>query len=532
MLPVRAQAIAVVAPKFDIGYGPAMLFPASGGTPVFSAGDDLWVRSDFNQSVTAQVAPVGPNGTVYQKLLPPGLPADFLTFNSTSPQGYWVLGIVNSSVFTSYVVLLLSDAAQVPSGLRLASGRLVGNSLAMNFTTSPPLALYDGQACVFGNSDSSGVSLNVPSQAGSGSLTITKNGDTLSLAGQGLARSNFSLSLELYYTYSFLAPNSTTILLTRTVEIATAPGALVSGGNPLPSLTLRDDAPLKPGRYQLRAFFEGTGGVSLVTSELIISGGLGWVWLGACQSFPVYSNDFGVVVPLGSDLQAWPRSMWLTYTDYGEQGCAEVQLNLQLAAVEFDGVPWGTPLSTYRIDVTPDGYVSQAETDNGVAYMILDLPQGSSGAGGPAYLAYVHYTAGLGSRDFFSGTVGPIAPFTYTTVGLNVSRVIATYLAGGAPFEGGTVTLSDANGTISTSATNKAGQAAFYAPPGTYELAATGGNSSANQSVTLLPGQSLSVTLGSSGGSLDVLVEGALVAAAIVGVIANVFVFVKRRGSS
>ncbi|HUH82936.1 MAG TPA: hypothetical protein VLX33_03530, partial [Nitrososphaerales archaeon] len=399
-------------------------------------------------------------------------------------------------------------------------------------TTSPALALHDGQACVFGNSDSSGVVLNVPSQAGSGSLTVTKGGDTLSLAGQGLARSNFSLSLELYYSYSFLAPNSTTILLTRDVEVATAPGVLVRGGSPLPSLTLREDAPLKPGRYQLRAFFDGTGGISLVTSDLLISGGAGWVWLGACQSFPVYSNEFGATVSLGSDPQAWPRSVWLSYTDYGEQGCVELQLNLQMAAAEFVGAPWGTLLSTYRIDLTPAGHVSQAEAFNGVAYMILDMPQGSSGTGGPASLAYLHYTAGPGGRVFFSGTVGPIVPFTYTTVGFNVSRVIATYLVGGVPFEGGAVTLSDSNGTISTSATDSSGEAIFYAPPGTYELAAIGGNASATQSVTLLPGQSLSVTLGSPGGSIGVLVEGALVAAAIVGVAANVFIFMKRRGAT
>ncbi len=518
-LGAQGQNPPTTVPKFDIGYGPAMLFPSSGGTPVFSTGDQLWVRLNYNASLQVGVSPVGPNATAHYWSLPPGVPVRLLTFNSSTPQGFWDIATTSQPYYGA--AFLVSHAADTPSGFSLSGERFVGGSLGMNFSTSSTLALYSGQACVLGNSDPSGAVLKVPPQVGGGSLSVTREGDALTLTGLGLGKSNFSLSLELYYAYSFLAPNSTAIILTRSVEVAAAPGVLVRGGSPLPQLTLREDAPLKAGRYELRAFFESSSGVSLATADLLIPGGPGWVWLGACGNYPVYSNNFGAVVPLGSDPQSWPRTVWLTYTSYGEQGCVELPLNLEIAKVDFVGTPWGVTLSGYRVVLNPGSGVSQAEAYNGTAYLILSAPAG-----------YFGYTAGLGNRDFFNGTVGPILPFTSSSVGLNVSRISVTYLVGGNGFEGGTVALSDRAGIISTEATDGAGKAVFYAVPGTYTIDATGGNTSASLTVSVPAGQSVDVILGGASDGFGLVVVAALLVAAVAGAAANVFVFrrVKHAG--
>ncbi len=506
------------APTLEIGYGPAMLFPTSAGTPVFSAGDQLWVRLNYNVSLEVGVSPVGPNATVRYWSLPPAVPVRLLTFNSSTPQGLWDLATTSLPPYGA--AFLVSHAADAPPGLSLSGARLVGSSLALNFSTSSALALYSGQACVLGNSDQSGAVLKVPSQAGSGSLSVTRDGDTITLSGSGLGKSNFSLSLELYYSYSFLAPNSTAIVLTRSVEVAAAAGVLVRGGSPLPSLTLREDAPLKAGRYQLRAFFESSSGISLAATDLLVPGGTGWVWLGACENYPVYSNDFGVKVPLRSDPQSWPRMVWLTYNSYGEQGCSEFPLNLELATVDFVGAPWGVTLSDYRIDLSPGGGVSQAEVFNGTAYLILNSSSG-----------YFGYKVGPGNRDFFNGTAGPILPFTSSSVALEVSRISVTYLVGGRGFEGGTVTLSDSAGMVSTAATDGAGKAVFYTVPGTYTVDAAGGNGSASRTVSVAAGQSVEVTLGGSGDVFGQVVEAVLLVAAVAGAAANVFMFSRGRNA-
>lgn len=512
-------SIASARLPLDMGYGPDELFPVSSGTPVYSAGDQLWVRSDLGSTVQIQVSRLGPNTTLLYASAAPGVPVRILTFDFAYSQGLWFI----QEIGYRPLVFLVSNAGAASANLTLAGRMLTGGSLAMNFTSSSPYTVYDAQACVLGASNSSIAAVPVPRQEGAGTITLARHDNVLEVGGAGLGRANYSLSVELYYSYSFLAPNATSTLLSRSVRVATTDAVLVTGRTSIHFLTLQSDVPLKVGRYQLRAFFQGPSGLALSTTDVLVTDQHSWVWLGDCESTPVFSNNFELLAPLGTDPSAWPRAVWLTYTSYGEEGFAEVRLGINVASVSLIGEPWGVKLSSYSIKANPSYGISQTDVHNGTIFMLLDAPT--------AFANYVNYGAGLGDRALFSGRVGPIAPFTSTQLLVNVSRLSVTYLISGSPYEGGTVRLYDKGGELTAGATDGRGRAIFYVPAGNYSVTASGGNSSASQAVSLGRGQSLELTLG--GGSLvgwkPILVVS-LAAAAGAGVVANVVLFVRGRG--
>jgi hypothetical protein len=519
LLPFTLQTSEVT--PLDLGYGPSTLFPAQSGTPVFTAGDEVWAMSHFNTTVQVLLYPAtifgGPNSSSapYSRLLEPYVPARLLTINSTDFQGVWTLQAENSTFPPAYFVV--SDAAAAPANLTLSSYRLAQGHLEMNFTTSPGINMYLASACIVGGANSSLAQTPLPPEIGAGYVNISRSYDSLQVVpskGSG----NYSLSVELYRSISFLLPGSATTFVSRLVQVAVTESGLVSGGQTA-GLSLRHDARLWPGTYQLRAIFEGAGGVFLSTTNVIITGAGGWVWLGACSNYPVHANDFAVSAQLGTDPETWPRAAWLTYEVSGVQGLASLPLKVNLSAVDFLGAPWGVRLSNYEIRVSSTSGVKAYDVSNGIIFAELGEPVGQIG-----------YEAGLGSHYFFSGTAGPLAPFALSQVSLNVSQLLVQYLVAGSGFEGGTVGASDSTGLLENATTGPSGAATFYLPPGSYNITAEGGNSSASEEVSLPAGQSQHLVLGASAGTtLGTAVLLGLGLAAVTGGVANVAVWAWKR---
>ncbi len=516
-----ARAQAAVAPSFDLGYGPSTLFPTSQGTPVFSAGDQLWVRLHYNSSLDLTASPSFLSNTTYfLGPVEPETPTRLLFINVTIPQGLWLLQVANSSL--PPVLFMVSDAASAPSNLTLAEARLNGGVLDMNFTTSPSPQLQDAQACTLGSQDSSAAVVPVPALVGGGTVSLVMNGNRIEATASGPGTGNFTLQVDLYYSYAFLAPNSTSIVLFRSARAATTGSVLITRSNPSASLLLQTDGRLKSGRYELRLFFGGPLGISLATSEVLVPGTNSWVWLGICQNTQVFSNDFSIAVPLGADPSTWPRTLWLTYTSFGQQGFANLSLGVNLAALTFVGTPWEVPLSSYDIRAVTSTGTEQIDVQNGTMFMILSSPKASA-----------NYTVGLGGQTIFGGAVGPVEPFTSTIIPFNVSELAVTYFVGGLAHEGGTVSVSNSAGELISAETNRNGQAFFYLPAGVYNVTAAGGNSTAGMSVTLPFGQKFALDLGLqlSTGTGNVTLGWALGAIAAAGVVINTIVFLRgRRG--
>ncbi len=498
------------------------MFPATGGTPVYSVGDQLWLRSHFQGDVTISVAPVFSSSTSVSMLIPPDTPTMVMRFNGSEPEGLWTLKAANTS--TPPLFFDVSFAASDSANLTISGHRLEQGSLALNFSTAAGFPFYDGQACVLGVNGPSTATIQVPPAAGTGSVYLQRNGTTLTATTAG-TNQNFSFSAELYYSYSFLSPNSTDTLVSRSVRVAVS-DSVTLGGTRLPtSLSLESDTPMRPGTYDLRAFFEGQGGLALASTEVIIPASGPWVWIGACQETPVYSNDFSLTASL-KDPATWPGTVWLTYKVYGVEGFAEVPVGLNLASVSFLGEPWGVRLSSYTFSSNASSAGPELDVSNGTVYMIMKSS--------PVTL---NYTLGLGGRDLFSGMVGPILPFTASTVRIDVSRLTVIYFAAGKPYAGGNVSISDAKGELASSPTGASGSAVFYLPAGAYNITASGGGGSTSRSVSLAPQADLSVDIGDmpTGENSQPLMLGLLVAATVAA-LANVSLLVrgwrKRRGLS
>lgn len=516
-LPLVQAAPPAVVPV-DLGYAPSTLFPAAGGTPVYTAGDQVWAMSRFNATVQVSVFPetvfAGPNPASYSKSLEPGVPARLVTVNSTDPQGLWVLEVVNSTFPPAGFVV--SDAAAAPSGFALSAYGLSQGRLRLNFTTSPGLLMYGASACVVGGEGASVARIPVPAGVGSGYVNVSRSYDSLQAVPSGAG--NYSLSVQLYRPVSFLLPGSASTLVSRLVQVGGTDAVPVSGGTTV-TLSLRHGAPLRPGVYQVRAIFEGAAGVFLSPSDVILTAGGGWVWVGGCASYAVYSNDFEVSPPLGPDPGTWPRAAWLTYEAGGVQGVAYLPLKVNLSAVDFVGEPWGVSLSAYTLGVNSTSGVQAYEAGNGTIFAVLDAPAGELG-----------YELGLGGHRFFAGTAGPLTPFAVKEIDLNVSKLVVQYQVAGSAFAGGTVRVSDSTGPLEKGATGSSGEATFYLPSGRYNVTATGGNSTASGSIGLTAGQSQRLVLGAANGNApEEAVLVALGLAAAVGAVANVALWMKRR---
>jgi len=515
-----ARAQVAVVPSLDLGYGPSTLFPISQGTPVFSAGDQLWARLHYNSALFLVASPSFPSNTTYfLGPVEPGTPTRLLLINATDPQGMWSLLVVNSSL--PPVPFLVSDAASTPSNLTMAEAHLRGGALVMNFTTSPSPQLQDAQACTLGSQNPSTAVVPVPELVGGGTVALVMDGNKIDATAIGPGTGNFTLQVDLYYSYAFLAPNSTSIILFRSARAATTGPVLITRSNPSASLVLQTDGSLRSGRYELRLFFGGPQGISLATSEVLVPGTGSWVWLGTCQNTQVYSNDFSIAAPLGADPSTWPRTLWLTYTAFGQQGFANLSLGLNVAALTFMGTPWEVPLSSYVIRAVASTGTQEIDVQNATMFVILSSLKAS-----------VNYTAGLGGKTFFSGAVGAIEPFTSTVIPFDVSELAVTYFVGGLAREGSTVSVSNSAGELISGETNKNGQAFFYLPAGAYNVTAAGGNSTASVSVILPFGQKFPLDLGlqPSTGTGDITLGWALGASAAAGVVVNAIVFLRRRG--
>ena len=513
---VVISATSSQASAFDIGYGPSVLFPSTGGTPVFTTGDQLWVRSYSNLIVDVRVSELFSNLTYFSGALAPGTPTRLLTFNATDLQGLWVLAGGSSAPVT----FIYSAAGAAPINFTLAGAGLNGGSLGLNFTTAPSAQLLGAQACLLDSGDSSAALVQVPSIVGGGTMALTLKDHSIAVTAEGPAPGNYSVQVDMYHSYWLLSPNSTSILLSRSARAATTGGALITKENPSATLALQEDSPLKLGRYQVRVFFDGGNGVALATADVLVTGEGAWVWMGRCASTPVYSNDFHVSLPLGTDPASWPRTALLTYTSLGVQGYAELPLGLNLTAVTFTGAPWGVPLSGYQIETVPSG-ASDLSLVNGTVFAVMHGPEISVG-----------YALGLGGQTFFRGTVGPLLPFTSHVVSFDLSRLEVTYFEGGSPYEGGTVSVADAKGALQSQATGADGTASFYLPPGTYNVTASGGGNTAEEGVTLVPGESAAIDMGqtNSGGTAGAI-TWVLAAAALAGVMLNVAVYFRRKNA-
>jgi hypothetical protein len=499
----------------EMGYGPGSLFPIGSGTPVYTSGDELWLMSQLNG--TALLSPLlAPQNLSLAVPLEQGVPTRALVFGQSEPQGPWTL-LVQGTPYPE-VLFFLIDRAEVQRGLNMSAWSLGAGGLSMNFSTSAGTPFYDASACVLGGYDDSAASVPVPASDGGGAVNITKAGDALNVRWSATGNSSFTISAELYYTYSFLAPNSSSTFVSRAVRVQASDAIGLTNQQPAGALGLHSETVARNGEYQLRVFFDGASGLSVSSTNVLVTGG-SWVWLGGCQVTPVSSDNFRLLSQLGPDPSNWPREVVLNYRVSGVEGYAIAQVGLNISAAVFTGEPWSVPLAGYRASLTRSAGIARAQGVGATEFVVLG---GSSGS--------FDYSLNLGNQTLFEGGSGTLLPYTVTALQLNVSRLQVVYSVGGAPYQGGTVKVGDQEGELAVQTTDSRGAAVFYLPAGVYNVTASGGGETAGGTVTLTEAQSTALNLGGPGPQNGLgTVELLLAVAAVTGVVLDVTLISARR---
>jgi hypothetical protein len=510
------QASAAGGPAgLELGYGPGTLFPTGTGTPVYSSGDELWVLSQLNG--TALLKPLFPENASVAVPVEQGVPTRAYVFGPSDPLGPWTLQLEG----TPYppVVFLLSTDSQAQPGLSMSSWDLGAEGLAMNFSMSADIPFYDASACILGGGDHGTATVPVPSSYGGGAVNVTMVGDSLNVLGSSLGNSSFAFSAQLYYTYSFLAPNSSSTFISRAVMVQASDAMELSKSQPGGTVGLHSEAAPRQGEYQLRVFYQGASGLSVQATDVVVTGGF-WVWLGGCQGTPVSTQDFSLVFQLGTDPGSWPREVLLDYRVSGVEAYALAHVGLNMSAATFTGEPWGVPLAGYTPSLTRSEGIAKAVSAGGTEFVVL---AGSSGS--------FDYALSLGSQTLLEGSSVQLTPFAVSVVPLNVSRLQVTYSVGGVAYQGGTVNVGDQRGPLASQTTDSRGSSVFYLPGGGYDVNASGGGRTAQGTVALVDGQSAALSLGGPGpqsgpGTLELL----LAAAAVAGLVLDaVLIAIRRR---
>ncbi len=522
-----ASAFRFTAP-IDMGYSPSYLAPISEGAPVYTAGDQLWVRSHYNSTVIASIGPgYLSNSTNFSQTLNPEQPTLVHTFGTSDRPGFWTLWVEYGTV--APVSFFVSPDPAKLVNLTMTGHSFRSGALLMNLTAPKDSPFYDAEACSLGAQDTGVVVVGVPATMGGGTLSIQRNGTTLSLAGRGLGNDSILVSAELYHQYSFVSPNQGTYLqlFSRTIRVGASDVATITQGSPASTVDLRYDGPLRVGRYQLRVFFQDASGSSETSTTVLLSGqngpsfstrSLGWTWLGDCRAARVATSNFQLAAPLGAGPTTWPRTVYLTYRLFGVEGFASTRLGVNISEVRFAGMPWNVTLPGYSIRATGSGGVEEMSVENDTVFLVV----------GPN--AFVNYSVSLANQTFFRGSAGPLLPFQRVIVPLNVSRLRVTFFDRGMPVDGGDVRVSNPGGLLVTLGTDKQGRATFYLPTGRYNVTATDVNGSSTDEVSLVGGQGSSITLGGTTGQSGAPFElYALSSTAVAGVALNLLVFTRNR---
>ena len=488
--PTIIGTVIALSPPIGLGFGPTSTSSLQDGVPVYALGDQIWVSS--SSQAAQQLNLTDPSGELVARALVQPMGSVLLyTFSSVSPPGSWTLTsalvISPQGIWTTLLVLVRPVVAPaVLSGYELDGA----GALALNFTVNNPVA-EDVGACVAGESPPEIVSFQVPSNLGSGDLAVERNGSSVTVTSEGRVNTPFTFWVELHQDYSYALGNAGTTLVSRDVRAAesTALPILTSqltSPNASSTLTtqLQQEVRLRAGRYTLRAFFEGSGGIYAAEAPVLLTNDSSWVSLQGCgtASGGSLSNYVVVSASLANPTEQWPREVFAMYTDEGVETFSSAPVGIQPAEVTISAWPWGRPLTNAHPTVLPNSDVQGLAIVNNAIYL--------TASSYPLQLSVSE--AGPGSD--VPATVTVTRPFSSTLLNVSAMKVTVTTLQGGKAVGGALVKLVYGNTTVATGSSGVTGESVLYVPSGNYSIVASYGTSLRNGTVSGRTGSSEDVS--------------------------------------
>ena len=444
-----------------VGLSPSTLAPASQGLPVYTVGDELWAASQLGSSLRISLSSPSFSSS---NTLDPGAVALLHTFRGADVGGNWSLRLSSSNASRTIAVQFVK---QNQSLVPLLTGHGFSNrgDLLLNYTLHAGSS-YDIQACVLGEEMPDTVQIPIPPAIGTGQLLLRRASVNATVALQGQLSGASTFWFELRHLYSFTVLNSSG-LVERDVKVATSATLLLSQtGNPTRNASITADAPMRTGRFSLRAFFRGSSGYSVYETSVLITDSAGWVWLRGCTStMDIVSSAFSFDLPLGASTTEWPRTVYTMYRSSGVEGLSQEPVSVAPAVINVVAVPWHEKMAAARIVVAPGSAIQELKVVNGTLYLTANH-----------YPLPLNISLAIGNEVFETQTLQVMQPYSIQELDVRAGRLDLVARLNGSPALGAVVEVFDQKNDTVTMTADSGGSTSFLLPPGSYRLTANLGN--------------------------------------------------------
>lgn len=467
LLAIPTQAEEVPMARLGLGFGPGNIRPIDQGVPIYAPGDEMWVESYYNTSLSITIE--DPSGAEVSGpiALPSGQPVKAFTFGPSARPGDWLL-LADGGNTTVRFTMVSQEATLIP---HLESTSLSGPLLIQNFVLANPDAYYV-QVCSVGSRSIEPIVIQVPSTDGGGNLTLDIGNSSAQISGFAGNLPSFVFWAELHYNYSYSMGG---VVLATDIEASrTVPVTLPASVGSMVIAPLVNEVHLRQGRYTLLTYFSGQSGLDVESKQLLLLGRGSWMALDMCTSTTsVGGPTFAMSSSLDQPTSNWPRGVYVMFRHDGVESWNYVAVPSQVSALTVLGLPWNKTLGAVTLTATGSEIVT------------------SSYVGDVLYLILGNYPANVTVNISFSG-IGNASlqrivqePYSSSTAGVYVGELVVNTTSGGKPLPGVPVNIT-ANGGLEEVRSDEEGTLSVLLPGGNYTVSALGSGTLATTTATVL----------------------------------------------
>jgi hypothetical protein len=344
-------------------------------------GDQLWLSSGYNLSLSAALYPSGSSTPV--SVVPVSYKSVELvyTFGPSDQSGVWSLVLVSGTLPLQIVQVYFERPPDLTPPVLSSSSLLSNGTLLTDFNMSLGEG-YNGEGCLVGSVTPSAVPFSFPSSDGEGEVTLTTNGSAISILSAPLGihtgqSNSMDFWVELYYPYSYSFSAGPGAIVTRNVLVARSnPSLLNSSLLSNSTIGLSEYSHLRTGRYDLVAYFRDSSGLTARESSILWSGTGPWLWLGGCVGLKQLESSFYYSTSLAMPSSSWPSGIYAMLEAAGVEGVVFSSIPLNLTAIRLTTGSWGGAFPrAVGVSAFNNPNISKSAVSNGTAFLELrDLP--------------------------------------------------------------------------------------------------------------------------------------------------------------
>jgi len=501
----------------SLGFSPSSLTPVSGGTPVYTVGETIWAESGYNYSVALSLAYAGPSSSVSfgavaaQLNLDPRVVTPVHTFTQADPDGVWSITLLSAEGPVVVTVRFVNLADHLPVLLGPLQYSLDGGNLSISANANLADS-YDQEVCAAGSASGVPIEIALPRDMGElGSIALTP-GTPFGVSTLGVLQP-ISFWFELYHTYALDQGGTSNFVADNLMVAQSQPLDVISDGPT--TTTLSWSAPLRAGRYDLRAYFQNSTNVEVFQSRVLILNNSSWVSLSsACLPHQVQSSGISYSGSLTAGQAGWPRTLYYMYRTSGVEAVVAYPVKANISSVNFEASPWNASLQDVEVSVTHSSDVLQTSTEGGSLFVLAS-----------GYPAQLNYSLDIGGApDVAQGALTTDGRYSTQTLKVNLAE-LTVHLPSGQSSPA-TLEVSGSRGVnVTRGPLGSNHTASFFLPTGSYTVTASQAGESQSAQVGLTDGVAASVTLNFSAYAG---LETVLAVTAAIAVVANVLVWTFR----